>query len=74
MESRGQEQTIAEIAVATVRAEVPEPIRFGDWVMRYREFALVRIRATSGAEGFAFTLTRDGALAATINRLRHLKA
>ena len=69
MEPWGQEQTIAEVAIATVRAEVPEPIRFGDWVMSYREFALVRIRATSGAEGFAFTLTRDGALAATIKRV-----
>jgi len=37
--------------------------------MRYREFALVRIRAKSGAEGFAFTLTRDGALASTIKRV-----
>ncbi len=48
--------------------QLPEPIRFGDWVMKHREFALVRVRAASGVEGFAFTLTREGALAATIQR------
>ena len=53
---------------ATVRAALPEPIHFGDWVMKHREFALVRVRAESGQEGFAFTLTREGPIAATIHR------
>lgn len=61
-------ETLSELQVATVRAALPEPIRFGDWVMRHREFALVRIRAASGAEGFAFTLTREGPVAATIKQ------
>ncbi len=61
-------ETIAELHVATVRAALPEPIRFGDWVMKHREFALVRVRARSGVEGFAFTLTREGPVAATIKQ------
>jgi L-alanine-DL-glutamate epimerase-like enolase superfamily enzyme len=62
-------ETVADVHVATVRAALPEPIHFGDWVMEYREFALVRVRARSGLEGFAFTLTRDGPLAETIARV-----
>jgi L-alanine-DL-glutamate epimerase-like enolase superfamily enzyme len=60
--------TLASLDVATVRAALPEPIVFGDWVMRHREFALVRARATSGLEGFAFTLTREGPIAATVRQ------
>lgn len=37
--------------------------------MKHREFALVRVRAESGNEGFAFTLTREGPIAATIHRV-----
>jgi L-alanine-DL-glutamate epimerase-like enolase superfamily enzyme len=62
------DETIRELHVATVRAALPEPIRFGDWVMRHREFALVRVRAESGAEGFAFTLTREGPVAPAIGQ------
>ena len=69
MVSYETEVVVADISVATVRADVPEPIRFGDWVMKYREFSLLRVRGTNGAEGFAFTLTRDGALEATIKRV-----
>jgi len=61
-------ETIEELHVATVRAALPETIRFGDWVMKHREFALVRVRAQSGVEGFAFTLTREGPVAATIKQ------
>ena len=61
-------ETVAELHVATVRAALPEPIRFGDWVMKHREFALVRVRAQSGVEGFGFTLTREGPVAATIKQ------
>lgn len=60
--------TIADVHVATVRALLPEPIRFGDWVMEHREFALVRVRSSDGLEGFAFTLTREGPVAATIKQ------
>lgn len=61
-------ESLQELHVATVRAALPEPIRFGDWMMKHREFALVRIRARSGVEGFAFTLTREGPVAATIKQ------
>jgi len=65
-------ERIVAVDVATVRAALPEPIVFGDWVMRHREFALVRIRTASGAEGFAFTLTREGPVAAAIAQaIRH---
>ena len=59
-------ETIADLHVATVRARLAEPIHFGDWVMKHREFALVRVRARSGAEGFGFTLSREGPVAAMI--------
>ena len=36
--------------------------------MRHREFALVRVDAESGLRGFAYCLTRDGPLAAIVNR------
>jgi L-alanine-DL-glutamate epimerase-like enolase superfamily enzyme len=59
---------IRDVAVATVRAPLPEPIRFGDWVMPHREFALARLRTEDGAEGISFTLTREGPVAATIRQ------
>lgn len=62
-------ETIADLQVLTVRASLPEPIQFGDWVMKHREFALARARSHNGHEGFAFTLTREGPLAATIKRV-----
>lgn len=61
-------ETIADVHVATIRAALPEVIHFGDWIMRHREFCLVRLRAESGAEGFGFTLTREGPVAATIKQ------
>ncbi|MEN3278980.1 MAG: hypothetical protein V7607_120 [Solirubrobacteraceae bacterium] len=59
---------IRDVTVATVRAALPEPIRFGDWVMNHREFALVRVRAADGVPGFGFTLTREGPVAAAIRQ------
>ena len=61
-------ERIASLQVATVRAALPEPIHFGDWVMKHREFAVVRVRAESGQEGFGFTLTREGPVAASIRQ------
>ena len=61
-------ERIESLHVATVRAPLPEAIQFGDWVMKHREFALVRVRAESGNEGFAFTLSREGPVAATIQQ------
>ena len=51
---------IEAVDALTVRAPVPEVIRFGDWVMEYREFGLVRVRTRDGICGYGFTLSRDG--------------
>ena len=51
----------------TVRAPVPEVIRFGDWVMEHREFGLVRVRTRDGICGYGFTLSRDGPIAEMVH-------
>src|SRR5205085_10821841 len=60
--------TIASVAVMTIQAELPAPVVFGEWIMHTREFALVRVRSTAGIDGFAYTLTRDGAVAEQIRK------
>ena len=64
----GSVDRIARVRVATILHTLAVPIHFGTWVMRYREFALVRIDAASGRAGFAYCLTRDGPLAAIVHR------
>jgi L-alanine-DL-glutamate epimerase-like enolase superfamily enzyme len=44
------------------------PIVYGAWVMRHREFVLVRIDADDGTSGFAYCLTRDGPVPEIIGR------
>lgn len=51
---------VVDVSVATIRAELPAPIAFGDWVMVDREFVVVRLTSLSGHQGFGFALTRDG--------------
>ena len=60
--------TIVDVNVATIQGQLPAPVVFGDWIMKQREFAVVRMRTASGHEGWAFTLTRDGAVAEQIRR------
>lgn len=60
--------TITEVAVATIRGQLPAPVIFGDWVMHEREFVVVRLTTRSGHHGWAFTLTRDGAVAEQIRK------
>jgi L-alanine-DL-glutamate epimerase-like enolase superfamily enzyme len=60
--------TIDAVDVAAVRGSLPEPIRFGDWYMPDREFAVVRVRTSAGVEGFGFTLTREGPVAEAIRK------
>ncbi|MBI4922460.1 MAG: hypothetical protein HY834_11980 [Devosia nanyangense] len=60
--------TITDISVATIQGQLPAPVVFGDWVMNHREFVVVRLRTQSGHEGWAFTLTRDGAIAEQIRK------
>lgn len=59
---------ITRLRAATILHTLQTPIHFGTWVMRHREFALVRIDAESGLSGFAYCLTRDGPLAAIVER------
>ncbi len=61
-------ETIAAVSVMTIQAELPAPVIFGEWIMRQREFALVRVRSSGGLEGYAYTLTRDGAVAEQIRK------
>lgn len=61
--------TILSVEVMTIAAQLPAPVIFGDWVMREREFALVRVRSSlDGPAGYAYTLTRDGAVAEQIRK------
>lgn len=60
--------TITDISVATIQGQLPAPVIFGDWIMKQREFVVVRLRTASGREGWAFTLTRDGAVAEQIRK------
>ena len=59
---------VTQLNAATVEAELPAPVVFGDWIMRTREFAVVRVVLSSGVEGWAFGLTRDGAIAEQIRK------
>ena len=59
---------ITRVRCATISHRLEVPIEFGSWVMRHREFALVRIDAQSGHRGFAYCLTRDGPLASIVDR------
>jgi len=59
---------IARVRVATILHVLEVPIQFGTWIMRHREFALVRVDAESGLAGFAYCLTRDGPLASLVDR------
>ena len=61
--------TIGGVDVMTIQAQLPAPVIFGDWVMKTREFALVRVRSEGGGpNGYAYTLTRDGAVAEQIRK------
>ena len=45
--------TILDVSVATIQGQLP-PVVFGDWIMKQREFAVVRLRRNP-ARGWAFT-------------------
>lgn len=63
-----QQDRIASVSVAVIQGQLPAPVVFGDWIMRQREFAVVRLRSRKGLDGWAFTLTRDGAVAEQIRK------
>jgi L-alanine-DL-glutamate epimerase-like enolase superfamily enzyme len=59
---------ITQIRTARVLYELEVPIVYGAWVMRHREFVLVRIDADDGTSGFAYCLTRDGPIPEIVAR------
>lgn len=59
---------IVRVDAAEVRCALPEPIRFGSWVMTHRAFTLVQVESEDGTAGNAFTLTRDGPLTEAVRR------
>src|SRR6187401_607035 len=60
--------SITSVQVMTIQAQLPAPVIFGEWIMRQREFALVRVRTDQGVDGLMYTLTRDGAVADQIRK------
>jgi len=60
--------TLAAVDVMTIQAQLPVPVVFGEWIMNFREFALVRVTSRAGLRGYAYTLTRDGAVAEQIRK------
>jgi L-alanine-DL-glutamate epimerase-like enolase superfamily enzyme len=61
--------TISAVKVATLRAPLPVPVVFGNWVMRHREFAICGVIATDGTVGVSYCYTRDGPIQALVERL-----
>lgn len=59
---------VLRVRAATILHRLEVPIVFGAWIMRHREFCLVRMDAESGLAGYAYGLTRDGPVAAIIER------
>jgi L-alanine-DL-glutamate epimerase-like enolase superfamily enzyme len=60
--------TITSVDVMTIQAQLPAPVIFGEWIMRTREFALVRVRTDRGVDGLMNPLPRDGAVADQIRK------
>ncbi len=60
--------TVTAVDAMTIEARLPAPVIFGEWIMRHREFVLVRVRTDRGVDGLMYTLTRDGAVAEQIRK------
>jgi L-alanine-DL-glutamate epimerase-like enolase superfamily enzyme len=60
------EARIDAVGVAIVRAELHPHVAIGDLVLTHREYAVVRVSSEGGYEGWAFGLTRGGAVAETV--------
>ena len=60
---------ITRVRAARILHELAVPIVFGTWIMRHREFFLVRVDAESGLKGFAYGLTRDGPLPEIVHQI-----
>lgn len=60
---------IVSIDVATVRLNLPAPLRLGPVEIASREYAAVRVTTGSGLVGSAYCLTRDAPVDACVTRL-----
>lgn len=60
---------IAGVKVATLRAPLPVPVVFGNWVMRHREFAICGVSDDDGNLGVSFCYTRDAPIRELVQRL-----
>jgi L-alanine-DL-glutamate epimerase-like enolase superfamily enzyme len=60
--------TITRVRVAVLKHHLSTPIYYGEWIMRHREFVLVRVDTKEGLSGFAYGLTRDGPISQIIGR------
>lgn len=60
--------SITAVRTARISCPLEVPIVYGAWVMRHREFVLVRIDADDGTSGFAYCLTRDGPVPEIVGR------
>lgn len=67
-ERRTAAAPVTAVRTVTVKCRLDTPIYYGNWVMRHREFALVRVDSESGLAGFAYCLTRDGPIADIVGR------
>ena len=63
-----KDSEIISIDTATIEGQLPAPVIFGDWIMKVREFVVVRLTTRSGHQGWSFTLTRDGSVSEQINK------
>lgn len=59
---------IASVRSATVCHVLKQPHTFGAWVIREREFFVVRIDSTNGHSGYAYGLTRGAPLAQLVRQ------
>lgn len=60
--------TVTRVRTAIIKHELAVPILYGAWIMRHREFALIRVDTSDGVVGVAYGLTRDGPIAEIVAR------
>lgn len=61
-------ERIAAVGVAGLRVPLAQPIVYRDWVVRDRAYAIVAVRTSGGAVGYAYGLTRDGPVEAIVRQ------
>jgi len=62
-------QRVREVRVGTATLPLPAPLRLGPMVVTEREYAAVEVETEDGLVGKAYCLTRNGPVAACVERL-----